>query len=310
VVGLLPEARRAYAEALLEVCQRGAAPPAPALGAAGGRREMERRLLMIMREDVPARLPMRAALAVGVLALLALPAWTVGQAADPAAKDAKAQASAERDRQIQEMEKKLQALTKELQELKAAPAKPEKKLAEDKPRPAQGTFDPRQPNASWNTVFRDVLVNAPQPAEDQRLKAVEDKLRAVLKEVEALRGGPAGQPWVYSVLENPKTDTIWVDVNRDGLVDLYVANVTQAPPKPPAEMTLSRANYEMPAAKAEALGKFLREQVKAPVMEVKVEGDRLTVTTTPEVQRGIKPLVDLVLGKAPATPAKETTPRK
>jgi len=59
----------------------------------------------------------------------------------------------------------------------------------------------------------------------------------------------------------------------------------------------------LPAAKAEALAKFLQQQVKAPVLETKAEGNSLTVTTTPEVQRAIGGFVALVQGKpAPNRP--------
>ncbi len=59
VIETLPAARRAYAEALLAVCElvsRRAA-PVPALGMGGVRQEIERRLTMILRESVPSRAP-------------------------------------------------------------------------------------------------------------------------------------------------------------------------------------------------------------------------------------------------------------
>jgi beta-lactamase regulating signal transducer with metallopeptidase domain len=81
VVRTLPGARRAYAEALLEVSQRvsWAAAAAPAVGAVTGRRDFERRLVMIMKPQGPCRLSLGAVVAVGLLGLLALPAWTVGR---------------------------------------------------------------------------------------------------------------------------------------------------------------------------------------------------------------------------------------
>jgi beta-lactamase regulating signal transducer with metallopeptidase domain len=83
VTGTLPGARRAYAEALLEVCARSAraAAPSPAVGAGGdGRRDFQRRLTMIMSEKAPCRLAAWAKLGVVLLATAALPAWTLGQA--------------------------------------------------------------------------------------------------------------------------------------------------------------------------------------------------------------------------------------
>ena len=78
VIRLFPDARRAYAEALLEVCDSLSRPtaPTPALGVLGGSAHLfERRLRMILRSEPSGRLPRRAALAIGLLALLALPAW-------------------------------------------------------------------------------------------------------------------------------------------------------------------------------------------------------------------------------------------
>src|SRR5258707_7744074 len=75
VVNLLPAARRAYAEALIEVSQllsRKTA-PVPVLGMAAGRVDLERRLVMIMRDSVPCRLSLRSLVVLGAIALIALP---------------------------------------------------------------------------------------------------------------------------------------------------------------------------------------------------------------------------------------------
>lgn len=140
VVETLPSARRAYAEALLEVCElvsRRAA-PAPALGMGGARQEIERRLTMILRESVPSRAPVRALFGVVLLALIALPGFTDGQdkppparTADPAVKkdappvdykvplEAKPAAD-EREQRLRKLEVSLEALLKEVKELRAA----------------------------------------------------------------------------------------------------------------------------------------------------------------------------------------------
>jgi beta-lactamase regulating signal transducer with metallopeptidase domain len=83
VVGTLPDGRRAYAEALLAVCQLASqtATPMSALGiGSGARRDFERRLTMILRERVPLRVPRLGLLAVALLAAVALPSWS--QSAD------------------------------------------------------------------------------------------------------------------------------------------------------------------------------------------------------------------------------------
>jgi beta-lactamase regulating signal transducer with metallopeptidase domain len=73
--------RRAYAEALLAVCEfmstRHPAAPMPAVGInTGGRRFLERRLAMILRERVPLRLPRAGLIVIALLALCTLPAWS------------------------------------------------------------------------------------------------------------------------------------------------------------------------------------------------------------------------------------------
>jgi hypothetical protein len=147
VIETLPNARRAYAEALLAVCElvsRRAA-PAPALGMGGARQEIERRLTMILRESVPSRAPVRALFGVVLLALIALPGFTDGQAppvpnrtnntpdtnAAPAgnftadlAQPAATPAVDQREQRLQKLEANLEALLKEVKELRAAGGKP------------------------------------------------------------------------------------------------------------------------------------------------------------------------------------------
>jgi hypothetical protein len=94
-----------------------------------------------------------------------------------------------------------------------------------------------------------------------------------------------------------------VDLDNDGRLDVLVANLVEAPAAS-QEVTLSRTTYKLPAAKAEALGKFLQEHVKAVIMETKADGDSLTITTTPEVQHGIRQFIALIEGK---TPTRATT---
>src|SRR5207245_2815254 len=60
----------------------------------------------------------------------------------------------------------------------------------------------------------------------------------------------------------------------------------------------------LPNDKAEILAAFLREHVKANV-ETKVEGDNLTITTTPETQKAVDNLIGLIHGKPAATKEKK-----
>ena len=78
VVWALPKDRLAYAETLFDIgsALSRAVSPAPALGAAGSGRFLERRLTMILHERVPCRLSPLALLAAVLLVLLALPSWS------------------------------------------------------------------------------------------------------------------------------------------------------------------------------------------------------------------------------------------
>jgi beta-lactamase regulating signal transducer with metallopeptidase domain len=261
VVAALPEARRAYAEALLEVCQgRPREAAAPALGAAGMARDLERRLLMVMRGEAPCRLSRRVLLGVGVLALLALPAWTLGQQAKP-------------------------------------PAKPDEKKPAHQ---GQGVIVGDLDNDGLVDLF---IVNDTQAGErDKKLQQVEEKLKALLKEVQALRGGDnviITKPGRSNI--NKPLNGVWYEKVYDYQVNTAKAAPAKATP-PPGEVHLTRTTYALPAAKAAALAKFLQQHVKAPVLETKAEGDSLTVTTTPEVQRALGGFVALVQGKPAAGP--------
>ena len=79
VTHLLPEARRAYAEALIEVTAliSRAPAPVPALGmSSAARQDFERRLTMIMNEKAPAKAPMIGLAAIGLIGLAILPGFS------------------------------------------------------------------------------------------------------------------------------------------------------------------------------------------------------------------------------------------
>ena len=84
----------------------------------------------------------------------------------------------------------------------------------------------------------------------------------------------------------------------------YKLSATRAVATPAASsavkvINLTRATYALPKDKAEALGAFLKAYIKASVLELKIEGDGLTVTTTPEVQATVGGLVNLMQDKRP-----------
>jgi hypothetical protein len=248
VVAALPEARRAYAEALLEVCQRmsQAAPAAPAWGASGGRRDLERRLIMILRSRAPYRLTPCLLAGVGLLALLSIPAWTLGQPGPDAPRPRDPALKADTTVAVPD------GGTVQLGGLKVV-------------------LDPAGPDAD--------------AAREKKVAELEAKLKELLKELKALR--------------QSKTDA-----RPDGknvILDLDFAFPIGDTRPAPSEIALTRATYKLPAGKAEALAKFLVDNVKAaPVLECKVDGDSLIVTTTPEYQHAVGQLVGLMLGKLPA----------
>lgn len=279
VIAALPDSRRWYAEALLDVCERQSKAAAlhPALGVVGRRRDLERRLVMIMRAKVSSRLSLRMLVGIGLLGLIVLPGWTLGQVKRPSKS-----VPANEDKQLQELERKLQSILKDLE--------------------AQ-----RKADSVWVDIGSSVVQNATVPQStflwvydidqksdrDKKLQEIEAKVQALLKEVQSLR--------------NSKTATFTQDivlneVNIDRIVDLVVVNETL---REPVEVALSRTTYKLPAAKAEALGKLLQQHVKAAVMETKVEGDTLIVTTTPAVQQGVRQFIALMEGKTTPLPKRQ-----
>ena len=257
VLWALPQARRVYAEALIEVCQivsRKAAPVA-ALGMGGGRRVFERRLTMIMREQVPCRLSLRAVLSVGLVALIVLPGWSPGQSPVEKNQDIKLPNG---PRQAQEKSANVGLLGKDDVALQ--------QRADDK---------------------------GSAPDRDRRLEAVERQLQALLKEVQALRGNASANGRSVA-----KESTFELAPVKGFAVD-------SAFPKPGGKpgrysedsvqmLTLARASYKLPPEKARALADFLREQLPDDVMELKVNAETITITTTPETQKAIGQLVSLM----------------
>jgi beta-lactamase regulating signal transducer with metallopeptidase domain len=292
VIGTLPDARRAYAEALLAVAGLSSktAVPAPAVGMRGSRRDFERRLIMVMRDSVPCKAPVLALVAVGVLAVAILPGLSLGQ----------------------------------------KPEKPSKVTT-----PEQLTTPaPVQVNSPYivESVFTNDLQNAyviaqaaPGDERERKLKDLEDKLQALLKEVKSLRDNKPTQSTTATVKPKistaPQAKATWkidaVESNNfvwgQGQPLAVYSNITEDKQH---AVTLSRTTYKLPKEKADALAAFL-PHIKASVLESKVEGDGIVVTTTPEVQHTISQLVALMLGKPQThalqfhyTPAVTTTPQQ
>ena len=151
--------RRAYAEALLEVCSfNPRRRPAPAVGVFGeGRVRMQERLTMIMRDRVPCRLAFGAKLVVALMAVAAVPAWTLGQG-KPGSGDAEivlevADRDGADDAQAKEIEAQIKALAQKLQALKAAKAAEAQKKAAEKVKEGQEKLGEKMKDfaSSWAT---------------------------------------------------------------------------------------------------------------------------------------------------------------
>jgi len=280
VVEAIPGARRAYAEALLEVSQRPSAMAAPILGAASGRRELERRLVMIMRGSGSGRLSWRALVGVGVLGLLALPAWSLGGGDPPKPSPPRA----------------------------AAGTAPPAGVTEPDPAaktPAAGS----QPGPTFSVEFVDSGTAATSPPDakerDKKIQELEAKIKELAKELEVLHAGtpPAGGS---PAVEPEHTATI-----RAASVPINFTFGTVMFRSENAEVNLTRVTYKLPAGHAEATAAFLSQHVEAPVLEAKADGDSVIVTTTPEAQKVIRTFIALVQAKPPIptpTPSPATAP--
>ncbi|HEY7152915.1 MAG TPA: hypothetical protein VH575_03050, partial [Gemmataceae bacterium] len=121
---------------------------------------------------------------------------------------------------------------------------------------------------------------------DKKLQELEAKVKTLLKEVQALKP---------SKTTTKSVTAVWDFGTKEGRLEILV-------PTAPREVTLNRTTYKLPAEKAESLGKFLQQHVKGVIMEVKVEGENLIVTTPPQVQQGIHQFIALTEGKNPPPP--------
>jgi beta-lactamase regulating signal transducer with metallopeptidase domain len=267
VLAILPRARRAYAEALLHVCETvsKAAEPAPVLGVGGDPADIQRRLTMIMRETVSCRVGRRALLALGLLALLAVPGWSLGEppapkidvAVEPDTNDDIAldivlkgvldidvdaiKRQPDRDQKLADIEAQIKALLKEIEALKAE-------------RAAQKSDNYR------STASR----------------ALADAARARMDEKQRRDLGDTQKRLA------------------DRFTEEFQKKARSATEKKEGEIVLHRVSYAMPQGKAEALAKFLKEFVKGGLHDCTVAGDKLIVTTTPENQNVIGRLIKLI----------------
>lgn len=194
------------------------------------------------------------------------------------------------DKHLAELEAKLQALLKEIHTLRGTKPVPPKPPVPPTPPTApaiKALIESKiaglkvQP-ATPGGAAREVIVTVTPDGK----KVVEGKHVMVLEKAhvgEALKSGATKQVIVSDNMANPSIRYSVAVAGGAGDV-----------------LSLTRATYNLPAAGAKALNDFLSTQVKAKVLEIKAEGDKLTVTTTPDVQHTIGGIVALMQGKSPA----------
>jgi beta-lactamase regulating signal transducer with metallopeptidase domain len=285
VVATLPEARRDYAEALIEVAQlmSQVEAPTPALSLGSGRRrEFERRLVMIMCSGIPCKLSLGGLVVVGLLALVALPGWSQDQPTPPA---------------------------KPVAPVAVPPAAPQEASPQAvpvPPVPANANFAPSVAEVQANPY---ALAPVDQNDPDARLRAIEQQLQALLQEVKGMRNSSPNNkatrtPGVRHVPAQAATPPSPIYAGRIARVPdgqtLQPPAVVAANANPGSEVTLTRATYELPGEKAKALSELM-QGYKGPEITFKIEGDKMTVTTTPEAQHVLGQFVRFLQGK-PSTP--------
>jgi beta-lactamase regulating signal transducer with metallopeptidase domain len=274
VVAELPEARKDYAEALLEVSKGPLPTPAPVLGALSERRELERRLIMVLRAKSPARLSWAGLIGVGMVGLLALPAWSLG--GDPPKTPAGPTT--------------------------AGPSVSSRPVTEEPGPNASAPAAARLPGAG-EELTQDVAVPARAPApdaSDKTIQALELQIKALQKQLNDLRASEAARG--FGTLGSNGQGGL------AGSVALDFGTATSGGAPGAEELTLSRVTYKLPAGHAAATASFLRDHVGASVLETRADGDNLVVTTTPDTQKVIRTLVSLIQSKPPvATPLPEDT---
>ncbi len=228
---------------------------------------------------------------IGLLGLVVLPSWTLGQV-NTTPKPTQS-APIDRDKQLQTLEYQLQGVLTDLESQRKAP-------------PSSAATPVLAGDRLYSVAFADTGT-VKSADRDKKLQDLETRLKELLKEVQALRTSADAKPPrpAKAHLEyKPSQVQIALDWG------FFLTKAGPAPvvlglaPATSSEVTLIRSTYKLPAAKAEALGTFLQQHVKAAAIETKVEGESLIVTTTPEVQRGISQFVGLMVGKVPQATTK------
>jgi beta-lactamase regulating signal transducer with metallopeptidase domain len=209
VMRLLPEARRAYAEALIEVTAliSRAPAPVPALGmSSAARQDFERRLTMIMNEKVPDKAPLIGLAAIGLIALAVLPAFA--QDAKKPAESANIELNVSLgDQEKINSEAKIDLLIAELDGLVATI----NASHDETPNPASAPAnqvretlklsgpDELKLTEAIELAYTEALLlkegdDNTEKSREEKIKQIEKNLAELLKEVQSLKGGETAKP--------------------------------------------------------------------------------------------------------------------
>lgn len=288
--------RRAYAEALLEVCSfQPRHRPAPAVGVIGeGRRTMQERLTMIMKDGKPGRLNMAVKLLVALMAVAAIPAWTLGQG-EPVKVTVNVDKTTDADtKKIEEQIQMLQEKLKVLRTAKAAESTKKDVVVE------------RKIEVTGQALPKDIKVLTTKEGTVKVLGADGKEIKDI-KVIVVDQAGQAGKTAVFQPLpgqgqvqwlgqgQGPAPVNI-VGVAAPGDQKKVLTARVVAGQQSSDSVALARSTYKLTKEQAAALTTLLNA-VKGTVMETKVDGDSLTVTTTPEAQAAIASMVRLVKGQ-------------
>ncbi len=326
VTSIAPESRRAYAEAILSVCERRLRGNslAPAVGLGGdSRHDFQRRLQMIICSQSPARLTMWARLLMVALAVSVLPAWSIAQPESEAKKPV----------------------------VKPFTLSDFHFLIEDGERPSGKFFfktvgkeEPKKDGEQPSGTFFFKAIGKGDPKIDlppmgkaaDPIKQIDETIAHLTKEIEALKVkrklieahkelmstvphwiqeahrlpgpthlkiiGPDGKEIVGAkivindhMIGNPNSKNLpggpilGIRLNSGADNTIRVTAVPDVHDKP--SIALTRSSYRLTKDKADALVQFMRASVKNEIFESNYDSGRLTITTTPDLQKSIAGLL-------------------
>ena len=294
VTNAFPENRRAYADAILNVCSVQSRPAgAPAVGIANGaRRFLERRIRMIFNDRVPFQRSKGLLLCVAILGLLVLPGWAEPyrkEAADPATKP---------PRNVDPVTKPLRNVIS-TNGRKSDPRRPQPaghRAAGNRQPPGYRAPTRSNTNRRYIPLVGSATIKQPKTP-NGAVKILPDNPNSPPS------GRPANRARYGSGVRVGGNQYGGSAMAPGGTSSRVVATRT---------ITLQRTTYLLPADRAKALQAFLKQHVKSEVLDISVGVDRskrgipgmgpagapqpggaskprsvITVTTTPDLQRVI-----------------------